>query len=170
MSVILFKQDYDKNKVNYDTVEEDLKKILGDKVTINHVGSTAIPDMYGKNIIDVLVGVNKDQFNKVIDLINKKMGYHLGTSGTSDIYQFMASRDGETHDGDVHIHVVVKDTKRYDDFLVLKNYLLKNKKEAKDYSDFKKKIIASGNTERRDYKNIKGKYVDDLIKRAYQNK
>ena len=43
-------QDYDKNKSLYCEVEKSLKSVLGENVPVDHVGSTAIPDMCGKNI------------------------------------------------------------------------------------------------------------------------
>ena len=66
----------------------------------------------------------------------------------------------------MHIHLVLKGTERYEEFLILKEYLLKNKKEAEDYSSFKKELILNGVTDRKIYREKKSRYVDDLIKRA----
>ena len=51
--VELEKQNYLENKKMYKEIESNLKKQLGEFVPIDHVGSTAIPDMCGKNIIDI---------------------------------------------------------------------------------------------------------------------
>ena len=55
--VKLINQDYLANKKRFLEVEKWLKQIVGDQVEIEHVGSTAIPDIKGKNIIDILIGV-----------------------------------------------------------------------------------------------------------------
>ena len=47
-------QNFSENKKSYFEIENKLQKILSSNTPINHVGSTAIPDMCGKNIIDVL--------------------------------------------------------------------------------------------------------------------
>ena len=47
----LKRQNIKENKKVYNEVLKRLKNELGNDVTINHVGSTAIPNMYGKNII-----------------------------------------------------------------------------------------------------------------------
>ena len=54
--------------------------------------------------------------------------------------------------GDIHIHLVIMDTERYSEFIILRDYLLHNDEEAKEYSNLKKKIIDEGITDRRVYK------------------
>lgn len=55
----LIRQDYTKNKQLYLKQEKALKETLGGNAKIDHVGSTAILNMVGKNIIDILVGTKK---------------------------------------------------------------------------------------------------------------
>ena len=122
--------------------------------------------MYGKNIIDILIGaIDEEEFDKIKNIL-EKMNY-IGSKKSKDlIYQFFASKEEETRDGDVHIHLVIKDTERYSEFLILKDYLLNNPLEAKKYSDFKRKIIKSGILDRKEYKKIKSEYVSELLERA----
>jgi GrpB-like predicted nucleotidyltransferase (UPF0157 family) len=61
---------------------------------------------------------------------------------------------------------VIKNTERYREFLILRNYLLNNKEEAKNYSDMKKEILNNGFNDRKEYRRIKSKYVTELIERA----
>lgn len=167
--VELKKQDFDKNKELYEIIEEKLKKELGKEIFVEHVGSTAIPNMVGKNIIDVLIGAeNKIQF-EALKIVIEQMGYFPSKNSCSEIYQFFASRKEETHDGDIHIHLVEKGTKRFNDFIVLRDYLLANKDEAKAYADYKQYIINNFSNERKDYRKIKSEYVDKLIERANKN-
>ncbi|MEA3329527.1 MAG: GrpB family protein [Nanoarchaeota archaeon] len=44
-----------------------LRKILGKKPEITHVGSTAIPGLGGKGVIDILISVSKKQIIKTKD-------------------------------------------------------------------------------------------------------
>lgn len=68
--------------------------------------------------------------------------------------------------GDIHIHLVIMDTERYSEFIILRDYLLHNDEEAKEYSNLKKKIIDEGITDRRVYKATKSPYVTELLGRA----
>ena len=162
--VELKKQNYLKNKLLYKKIYKCLRKDIDKNIPIDHVGSTAIPNMYGKNIIDILIGVDENEFDKVKNII-KKNGYYASVR-KNNIYQFFASTKEETKSGDIHIHLVIKDTDRYKEFLILKKYLLKNKKEAKNYSNLKRKILNDGINNREEYKSIKSKYVSELIERA----
>ena len=88
--VKIVKQDLNKNKQKYQEVERLLKEKLDMSVPISHVGSTAIPDMYGKNIIDILVGAKDTlEFEKIYKIL-VKIGYFPGTTSSSKIYQFFA--------------------------------------------------------------------------------
>lgn len=98
------------------------------------------------------------------------MGYFDSTNFSSDIYHSFASRVEETDDGDVHIHLCLTNTDRYDDFVVLCDYLRKNPSKVKVYSDFKLKLIQNEVTERKNYRAEKSTYVTDLIKRAKENR
>ena len=161
--VVLEKQDYEKNKELYKSIETMLRKDIDKNIPIDHVGSTAIPNMYGKDIIDILIGVEENEFDKIRDILIKNNFY---PSPRKDIYQFFASRKEETKSGDIHIHLVVKNTDRYKEFLILKNYLLYNEQEVIDYSNFKKELLNKGINNRKEYKNFKSKYVDLLLERA----
>lgn len=164
--VVLKRQNKQENTKIYNGILKKLRDELGNKVLIDHVGSTAIPNMYGKNIIDILIGA-KDE-NEIEELTTKiiNLGYYPGRNSKGMIYRFFASTEEETKSGDVHIHLAIMDNDRYKDFLIIKQYLLNNKEEVKKYSDFKRKILKNGTFIREDYKSVKSEYVSALLDRA----
>ncbi len=85
--ISLVKQDYDENKKLYEKVENELRKKIGEDIPITHVGSTAIPSiLYGKNIIDILVGAkDKEQFED-IETILVGEGYVPSQKSKDEIY------------------------------------------------------------------------------------
>lgn len=154
--VELKKQNYEHNRERYQEMEKVLHNMLGADVPIDHVGSTAIPQMIGKNIIDILVGAkDSEEFSKFREII-KGVGYYASPRSVTEIYQFFASKEGETGEGDIHIHLVVMGTKRYKDFIVLRDYLLNNEAEAVAYANYKRELLNSGVTDRGGYRRIKG--------------
>ena len=164
--VELIIQDFEKNKEIYNQISKSLKDILGTSAHIDHVGSTAIPNMVGKNIIDILVGFkDKCEYEKFAEILSKN-GYFGSTNSKTEFYQFFASSQNETKDGDVHIHLAMLRSERYNEFIILKNYLLSNENEALAYSNYKNEILSSGITDRKEYRKIKSEYVTKLIKRA----
>ena len=167
--VILEKQNKKVNDKLYKNILKKLRTVIEVNVPIDHVGSTVLPRMYGKNIIDILIGARTNEemdalSNKIIEL-----GYFPGSKRTGYIYRFFASTEEETKAGDIHIHLAKVDSDRYKDFLILKNYLLKNKKEKTDYSNFKKNILKTGHNVRDDYKLIKSEYVSKFLDRARED-
>ena len=164
--VKLERQNYKKNKRVFEETRDKLLQVLGEDTKIDHVGSTAIKNMWGKNIIDILIGAkNKDDFEQMKIKI-AGMGYYLSQNSCDEIYQFCASKMGETSSGDIHLHLVIVDTERYNDFLILRDYLRENKDEAKNYYQYKKKLLDQGVTDRKLYRKEKSEYVAKLIKRA----
>ena len=124
--------------------------------------------MYGKNIIDILIGV-KD--NKELDIVTEKLidsGYFISKKSINDNYRFFSSIEEETGSGDIHIHLGILYTKRYSEFIILRNYLLNNADEVINYSNFKRDIIKRGIKDREEYKAVKSEYVSNLLSRAKQ--
>ena len=73
--VTLKKQNFEENKIKFEILKTKLKSILKADAPISHVGSTAIPKMFGKNIIDILVGAKDEgEFLKFSKLLTKN-GY-----------------------------------------------------------------------------------------------
>lgn len=94
--VQLIKQDYLKNKKLYKVIENKLREKLNNSIPITHVGSTAIPNMYGKNIIDILIGA-KDikEFAEITKVLEEK-GFVASKKSKDEIYQFFSSTVAET--------------------------------------------------------------------------
>lgn len=164
----LVKQDYEENIKQYQGLEKKLKELLGDSIPIDHVGSTAIPKMkYGKNIIDILIGAKDTiQFDKIKQIFERE-GYVASQKSKDNIYQFFSSTAEETRAGDVHIHLVILDTDRYQEFLILKKYLLSHEEEVKKYSEVKEMILfQEQEIDRKTYKRKKSEYVSQLLIRA----
>lgn len=167
--VVLEEQNYQDNIKKYNSLVERLKEVLGNNTIIHHVGSTAIPNMIGKNIIDILIGINSEEEMDLFTNKLKEIGFYPGKNSTGYTYRFFASKEEETTSGDIHIHLADTNSDRYKDFIILKEYLLENTEERENYANFKKKIITNGNNIREDYKSIKSKYVTDLLQRARKN-
>ena len=167
--VTLERQNIKENTKRYNKEVKRIRKVIGGYYPINHVGSTAIPYMIGKNIIDILIGISNNNEMEDLTIKLKQLGFYPGKKSNGKIYRFFASTEEETKSGDIHIHLVKIDSDRYKDFLILKEYLLKNKNERKAYANLKKEILKSGYNIREDYKTMKSKYVTDLLNRARES-
>jgi len=116
----------------------NIKNILGDLiVSIHHVGSTAIPNMDAKPVIDILIEVT--EINKV-DSFNKKMnnlGYiALGENGILNRRFFSKGGNNRTH----HIHIFETGNSEINRHLLFRDYLIAHPKDAKKYSLLKQRL------------------------------
>lgn len=164
--VYLVRQNYKNNRQIFKNVGQLISKAVDTKVTIEHIGSTAIPGMLGKNIVDVLVGVDDAKKIKKSAETLVKHGFFLGKNPDYKEHVFLASSENETVSGDVHIHIVIKNSDRYRQFILLRDFLLNNPNARKLYSDAKKRIIAKFGNDRERYKKEKSKFVSQLIKQV----
>lgn len=115
-----------------------IKKIFGGIfVDIYHIGSTAIPLVKAKPIIDIMVEV-KD-INKV-DSYNKKMeelGYvALGEYGIPKRRFFQKGGNNRTH----HVHIFKKGSPQIKRHIDFRDHLISHPKVAKEYSLLKEKL------------------------------
>jgi len=148
-------------------VKNKLTPVLADGSQIHHVGSTAVPTLDGKNILDILISAkDSEHMNELRDKL-VEIGYFpsLNPSSRQD-YIFLASRQEETGEGDIHIHLAVADTETHDTFLIIRDYLRSHNNEADQYSKIKYQYAKQANYDRSAYKKLKAAYVDKLLQRA----
>jgi GrpB-like predicted nucleotidyltransferase (UPF0157 family) len=145
--------------------QKKLRNILGVFCAIEHVGSTAVPGVDGKGIIDILIGFdNEEQIKEaVVKLMDN--GYFSGRSISSRTNRiFMASSEDDTTLGDIHLHLVMKDSKDFSDFIKVRDFLRQNPEEAKKYSELKYKIAKETGYDREEYKKKKSKFIEAILK------
>ncbi len=164
--VELRKQNFEKNKKLFISEKNILCATLGKNVQIEHVGSTALPNMIGKDIIDILVVAKDHDEFEVFKTKISELGYFPSVKSATEVYQFFASKQTETSRGDIHIHLSIDGTKRCNDFIVLRDYLLSNPQEAKNYANFKVNILKNFSSDRGEYRRVKSDYVSKLIDKA----
>ena len=139
------------------------KVLKGKNIEIHHIGSTAIPGLGGKGMIDIMLAINTWQD---LDGIIKK----LKTIGLKHIHpkeegRVFLSKIATTKLGDVHIHIVKKEGKLYKDLLFFRNYLKDNKKEAEKYFNLKLKWSKEFKADRKKYTKGKIEYVKNILKK-----
>jgi GrpB-like predicted nucleotidyltransferase (UPF0157 family) len=135
-----------------------IKTIYGDEADhIYHIGSTAVPSVYAKPIIDIMVTVkdinNIDSFDKEMQLL----GYApKGENGIPNRRYFNKGKDERSH----HVHIFQLGSEHIVRHLALRDYLNRFPQEAKLYSDLKVSLANKFPTDISRY--IQGK--DTLVK------
>jgi GrpB-like predicted nucleotidyltransferase (UPF0157 family) len=132
-------------------------------VAIEHVGSTAVPDVPAKPIIDidVLLATETD-FDAVIDRL-AKLGYvHEGNLGIAEREAFAAP----VHDARHHLYVCPPGSTTFQKHLVFRDYLRAHPTEAKAYADLKRSLALQFRDDRPAYTAGKSAFVAEIVSRA----
>jgi len=148
-------------------VEADaIAKILGlNLVEIYHIGSTSIPTIYAKLIIDLLAAV-KDIEN--VDRKNMAMadlGYEaMGEFGIGDRRFFR--KDNAAGKRTHHVHIFPADSPQISRHLAFRDYLLAHPNEAQQYSQLKRKLAQNHPNDIDSYMDGKDEFIKNIDRKA----
>lgn len=136
-------------------------------ISVHHIGSTAIQDMYAKPQIDIAI----ELYDLFASSILQKYGYIL--RGEFNIpFRFFFSKKGEVN---VNLHAMLKGNHELDNFLVFRDYLNTHKNDRELYIDVKQKNKHLFNEKARDsmfnkYTLSKDSIIRDIIRKSGFNK
>ena len=149
--------------MEYEYEKRQLCETLGDAVLgIEHIGSTSIPGIWAKPIVDILIGVKSLPIDRY--LINKviELGYeYFGESGVSGRFYFR-----KRFPKGFNVHITQIGNEIWNNNILLRNFLRRNENEAKKYSELKQNIISQGVNTLLEYSDRKATFIIELLKMA----
>ena len=160
--------EYDPHWVGqFEILKKFLAEIFGSKaLQIEHVGSTAIPGMKAKPVIDIFVIAEKME-----DFLSEKekmaaASYEWGNDfiGPNTLLFYKYGPDGEKCE---NIHVCEKTSPNVRRFLIKRDFLRAFPEKAKEYSDLKEKISHIHPNDYASYKVAKAPFLDQIEPEAY---
>ncbi len=141
-----------------------LRDLLGDTVThIHHIGSTSVPNLAAKPIIDILLEVSDlqaldDQSEKLTNI-----GYVAkGEYGIEGRRYFEKGGDDRTH----HLHAFKTDDPHAYRHLAFRDYLKAHPEVRESYAHLKAKTAQDVNGDVVGYRNGKNDFVEQHVARA----
>jgi len=144
-----------------------LLKTLGKAFEIHHIGSTAVPGLGGKNIVDmILLAPDKKTAYSVVKILESMEYYHNKDAGDEYRIFFNCNRDFKGQKIHMHLNVMWKTSNKYKDYLMFRDYLRKHPEEAKRYYLLKKLWAKKAKNIREKYTEMKGDYVKEVLKKA----
>ena len=143
-----------------------LRTVLGDEiVSVHHVGSTAIPGMHAKPIIDILLEVKSvsklDDYNEgMIELGYDPRGEY-GIPGRR-YFSKGKSDDIRTH----HIHAFQSGDIGLERHLAFRDYMIAHPIDAREYAQLKLNLVRVFRWDIDGYCNGKDSFVTDMEEKA----
>ena len=140
---------------------------LGELATaIEHIGSTAVPGLDAKPIIDmdVLLKANGDFPGAVVRLAS--LGYrHQGDLGIPGREAFEAPPAGFAH----HLYVCLPHCMQYRRHIAFRDHLRKHPDDASAYAELKRRLAAQFSCDRAAYVAGKTQFVSAILQRALES-
>jgi GrpB-like predicted nucleotidyltransferase (UPF0157 family) len=135
--------------------------------TIEHVGSTSVPNLDSKPIIDIdIVYFKQPDFEKIKLGLEKIGYYHNGNQGIQDREVFKRNHkmtnkilDKISH----HLYVCPIDSKALERHILFRNFLRKNEWAMTKYQQMKYELAEKANQDKKVYADLKELNVNDFI-------
>lgn len=144
---------------------ERIAAALGDTdAVIEHIGSTAVPGLPAKPVIDILVGVNDIERagQAVAALIG--LGYNYAPEVETDLPDQRYFYKGSPHTH--HVHMVERDSRMFEEHLLFRDYLRAHPEAAEEYARLKRGLAARFRDDRVSYTRGKKTFFDTVVAAA----
>lgn len=157
---------YDPHWVDkYETEARLLRDVFGDLlIEIHHVGSTSIPNMIAKPVIDIMPVVH--DITQVDDLNPQMIELGYEPRGENKIvgrrYFSKGGDDHRTH----HVHVYEPDNIEVAKHLDFRDYLRTHSNDAQAYADLKIQVAKNNPHDVWGYMDGKHAFIQDIIAKA----
>ncbi|HCC67818.1 TPA: hypothetical protein DEP90_01220 [Patescibacteria group bacterium] len=146
--------------------KEKLVRALGLTVKIEHVGSTAIPNLGGKGIIDIVVGISHSKLSEAKKILEKLDYIFSTTAGSPDRLFFKRDYPYRGRKRRVHIHLTKFNSKDWKEMIGFREYLLMHPEIVKQYARIKKNAVKEASGDGKRYKQFKDAFVENITKEA----
>jgi GrpB-like predicted nucleotidyltransferase (UPF0157 family) len=161
--------DYDPNwSTLFEQESARIKKALGPlALAIEHMGSTAVPGLASKPIIDLLVGVPnlEEATRRCVEPI-KALGYKYVPEYASWLPGELFFRKGPPGPWTHHVHLMEPTYHRWETLLVFRDYLRAHPEAARAYANIKLALAASSKDDIEAYRNGKNVFVEETTAKA----
>lgn len=148
--------------------QKEKERILGhvrNIAAIEHVGSTAVPGLGGKGIIDLAIGVDKSSFEAVSKgLIG--LGYEFRVNGSTEERLFFRIDlpDPKEKVRRYHVHLLVHQSPVWKELVGFRDYLIAHPNVLQQYAEMKKLAASSADGDGEAYRKLKDPFIQQALK------
>ncbi len=152
----------------YTAEERRILRAIGHVVVaVEHVGSTSVPGLGAKPIIDIMVGVRQLADAEVCIALLERIGYEYVPEYEALLPERRYFRKGtpvRTH----HLHMVEQTSGFWARHILFRDHLRAHPEMARQYQDLKKELAAT--VERSAYTDAKTPFIESVLAQARATK
>lgn len=158
-------------KTNFEQLQQILLQLLdGLPVTIEHVGSTSIPGMYAKPILDIDIILHQKEFLTTVSTRLEQAGYRSkGEQGIAERFAFAQTDKFTPATGfnepwqEHHLYVCFSGSLALKNHLFFRNTLLQQPERASQYAQLKKQLATEPGMTRQRYNHRKTEFILSVL-------
>ena len=157
--------DYDPSwPALFQSLSERIAGALGDMAAaIEHVGSTAVPNLAAKPIIDIDVLLARETILAAAIERLASLGYiHRGNLGVPEREAFFAPTSDPPH----HLYICPPNSVEFLRHIAFRDYLRAHPEDAKIYGELKRALAQRFRDDRSGYNTAKSEFVEEFTSRA----
>jgi len=142
-----------------------LERTLGSWVYdgIHHVGSTSIPGIDAKPIVDILIGVKSLKDAQQCIPVLEKIGYSYYPYRPYDMVWFCKPSPAHR---EYHLQLMEPTNPLWSERFLFRDYLRTHPEDAKKYADLKKSLAEDFRQDREAYTDAKTDFVRSILEKA----
>jgi GrpB-like predicted nucleotidyltransferase (UPF0157 family) len=165
MTAAVIIEDYDPRwPERFETLRARIDAVLGPlAAAIEHVGSTAVPGLAAKPIIDIDVRLRSEGGLPLAIESLGTLGYeHQGDLGIPGRQAFRAPATDVLH----HLYICPPGSRAYREHLAFRDYLRSHPKDARAYELLKRSLARRYGNDRDGYTQAKSEFIGAILQRA----
>lgn len=152
----------------YEKEKDIIKRTLGPSLlSLEHIGSTSVPGLMSKNIIDIMAGVaDKMAAEQCLSRL------HLaGYDNAKDLdhpewfYLLYKRLEGSY----CHLHIVKEKSEHHSRHIAFRDWLCSHPEDAREYERLKIKLAEKHRNDRVGYTNAKSDFIEGILERLEKN-
>lgn len=151
----------------YESEKQRLSQFLAGNYQIEHIGSTSVPNLGGKGIIDIMIGVSKERMEEISQQA-QKAGYIFRPLASTPDRLFLRTEYPEDFERNAayHIHITYPESDEWKKPIAFRDYLRTHPEDVKKYSEIKQKAAREANEDKNVYMKIKESVINEILNKA----
>jgi GrpB-like predicted nucleotidyltransferase (UPF0157 family) len=151
----------------YDAERDRILAVTGNSVLrIEHIGSTAVPGLGSKPIIDIMAAVRRLQDAEGCIPPLQGIGYEYVPEYNELIPERRYFHKGPPEARTFHLHMVELTSEFWERQLLFRDWLRSHPEDAQEYHELKQRLAAQFGNDREGYTEAKGPFIESIVARA----
>ena len=169
MQTYLFRRYNPKYRTFFASEKSRIAKAVGSAAKIEHVGSTAVPSLGGKGILDIMVGVSTSKMVGAKERL-EKVGYDFREKASHpERLFFRKDYPYGSRKRRVHVHLTKLNGRDWKEIIGFRDYLIKHPDVLPEYAKVKKEAVKRALGEGEKYRKHKEKFIKSILRKALKS-